>query len=489
VAEEIVLLEAMNPTGRQREFLASVKKFRYLLYGGARGGGKSYLLRWVLLMLLQDWWEKYKIKGIRVGLFCEDYPTLRDRQINKIQIEFPEEVGKWVGSENEFRLYEGGGVLACRNLDDPSKYMSSEFAAIGVDELTKHPVSMFHVLRGSLRWPGIPETKFFGATNPGGLGHLWVKKFFKLQQLPKELEAKKDQFGYIQALPTDNPHNAETYIEELRTLPEAMRRAWMEGDWDVFEGQVFEEWNEKVHVLEEFKVPPQWDWAGGLDFGHRANGVLVICASGSEDRVVCVDEFVFKGLDADEAGHQAGRVLKRYPVLGYIAADEEMFWQTGHAQTKAELFQDGLDRALGKHAPRLIRTAHGKGSRLATLELFHRFLAWKGVDGVVKDWNQPRLKFHKRCKYLIETIPALPYAKDTVRGQVKEDVETHGTEDHGYDALRYYLGSRPSFGTPIPGLHEPDTHPGLTVKGKRKNPPWADRFAGVGDGYEDAGWM
>jgi hypothetical protein len=62
----------------------------------------------------------------------------------------------------------GGGTLALSNLDDPSRYLSSEFAAIGVDELSKNEMSTFEFLRLRCRWPGVEHPKFVGATNPCG---------------------------------------------------------------------------------------------------------------------------------------------------------------------------------------------------------------------------------------------------------------------------------------------------------------------------------
>ncbi|KKL58999.1 hypothetical protein LCGC14_2219700, partial [marine sediment metagenome] len=244
----------IDPVPRQLEAWDMVREKRYVLFGGARGGSKSWWLRWTLVYLLIDWYHRKGLKKVRVGLFCEDYPTLEDRQISKIEIEFPPWMGKWNGQRNEFRLCNdlGGGIIACRNLDNPSKYQSTELAAIAIDEATKNPVSIFDTLRGSLRWPGIDNTKFLLASNPGGQGHLWIKAYFIDGEFPKELQRRADQFGYVKALVSDNPHNAESYIEELGTLTEKMRRAWLEGDWDVFEGQVFEEWRRDLHVVEEF---------------------------------------------------------------------------------------------------------------------------------------------------------------------------------------------------------------------------------------------
>ncbi len=174
----VALSDLINQTDRQMQFFRAVADHDFVLYGGAAGGGKSYTLRWALVWLLFEIWAKLRIANAVVMLACEDYPSLWDRQISKIQVEFPPWLGKLkLGSESRgFQLHErfGGGTLALRNLDDPSKYLSAEFAAIGVDELTKNPQSVFDFLRLRLRWPGIERPKFLGGSNPGGEGHAWV---------------------------------------------------------------------------------------------------------------------------------------------------------------------------------------------------------------------------------------------------------------------------------------------------------------------------
>ena len=171
MTREVSLRDLINPEPRQLEFLQALDKYKYLLYGGAKGGGKSYILRWSLIKLLAKWAEAGH-KKVRVGLFCEDYPSLKDRQITKIQSEFPRWLGTLSDSSIEGMSYVlrpqfGGGVIALRNLDDPSKYASSEFAAAAVDELTKNKRAVFDQLRSIIRWPGIENTKFLAGTNPG----------------------------------------------------------------------------------------------------------------------------------------------------------------------------------------------------------------------------------------------------------------------------------------------------------------------------------
>ena len=183
--------ELAHFTEKQLEATKITDKYKFLLYGGAMGGGKSYWLRWILLRFLLKKYGETKQKGIRVGLFCEDYPSLKDRHLSKIKFEFPDWLGELKSGDNEFQLKKeyGSGVIAFRNLDDVSKYQSSEFAAIGIDEITKNLKEVFDYLRTRLRWPGIKDVRFMAATNPGGIGHAWVKKLWMDKEYePGEME-------------------------------------------------------------------------------------------------------------------------------------------------------------------------------------------------------------------------------------------------------------------------------------------------------------
>ena len=168
-------LSGFSKVPKQIQAAQAADEHRYMLYGGARGPGKSRFVRWYLLRELLRL-HSVGINHAMVGLFCEDYPSLIDRQVNKISVEFP----AWLGEVKETKLFGfgfylkeqyGSGVIALRNLDDASKFQSAEFAAEGVDEITKNPVTTFNMLRGSLRWPGVDRPKFIAASNPGGIGH------------------------------------------------------------------------------------------------------------------------------------------------------------------------------------------------------------------------------------------------------------------------------------------------------------------------------
>lgn len=219
---------------KQQEALEASKRFKFVLFGGSVGSGKSYWLRWSCLYWLMKLYSKYDIKGIRAGLFCEDYPSLNDRHLTKIKYEFPEWLGKYNEQKHEFTLAPdyGGGILAFRNLDEPQKYLSVEFAVIAIDEINRNPKTTFDMLRSRHRWPGIRDTKFIAGCNP--LGEAWVKNIWVKRMFPPD-EKEQYEFVFVPALPTDNPHLPQEYYKSLESLPENQRRAYLEGNWDAFD--------------------------------------------------------------------------------------------------------------------------------------------------------------------------------------------------------------------------------------------------------------
>lgn len=219
---------------KQIEALQAAKRFKFTLFGGSVGSGKSRWLRWMSVYFLMDYYQRYGIKGVRAGLFCEDYPSLNDRHLSKVKFEFPEWLGKFNEQKHEFTLAPayGSGVIAFRNLDDPQKYLSVEFAVIAIDEINRNPKSVFDMLRSRHRWPGIKDTKFIAGCNP--LGEAWVKNIWVKRLFPPE-ELEQYEFVFVPALPTDNPHLPPEYYKSLESLPESQRKAYLEGNWDAFD--------------------------------------------------------------------------------------------------------------------------------------------------------------------------------------------------------------------------------------------------------------
>ena len=205
-------------------------------------------------------------------------------------------------------------VICFRNLDDPSKYQSAEFAMICVDELTKNPYETFTMLRTRIRWPGLTdeETFFIGGTNPGGVGHGWCKQLWMDRDYPEEFRSPTDytgKFAYVPSKAKDNPHLDQSYWAMLDTLPSVLRAAFRDGDWNIWYGQAFPEFSKQIHVCGRPPVPPNanlymtFDWGFGAPF-RSAGGGWTTTGGVQVRRVVRMVRTAEPGLEASGHGHR-----------------------------------------------------------------------------------------------------------------------------------------------------------------------------------------
>lgn len=425
------LLSIINPTPKQETALKMIKKSKYFLYGGAMGGGKSYLLRWALVALLVYYWQKYNLRNVTVGLFCEDYPALKDRHINKIQFEFPEWLGKLNKADHEFKLNPeyGGGILALRNLDDPSKYASAEFAAIGVDELTKNQLEMFQFLRTRMRWAGLPakEWKFMAGTNPGSIGHAWVKKIWMDKEFEPEMLPIANEFSYLKALAEDNPHIDEGYMKTLDSLPEKLRKAYKEGDWDIFAGQYFNEWRRQYNTCEPFPIPDYWMRFLSIDYGYAHQSAVYWAALDTMGRVIVYRELYGAGYTYKALARKILEMTpeKERPMLeGNMVADPAIFAKKGEdseEKSGAEIMAEATNNWL------LLRRANNE--RVVGWGIMRDYMRTQKIGELVTS----RLIYFNTCPNAIRTIPAMVHSET-----IPEDVDKKG-EDHAGDSGRYLL--------------------------------------------------
>lgn len=430
---EILLSKLINPQPKQVKALEALFNpiCKYLLYGGAMSGGKSYLLRWAAFAYVYYLFLKTGIKGIPVGLFSEDYPTLKDRQISRIEREFP----RWLGELKDdkidglaFKLKDkyGAGKILLRNLDDPSKYMSTEFAGEFVEELTRNTYQTFEDLRNRLRYPGIDEVKFMGASNPGGIGHGWVKKYF----IDKNSgDSEQDRFFYVHANAYDNKYISQEYIKQLESLPEQQRKAYLEGSWDVFAGQYFTEWRNSNHVCKyyfPFKsnvIVAGLDWGRADPFATEFTEVKTVEFDGKKFyRAITFAEVYGTDKMPKEWGALIKDELDKYNLtlddVSWIRCDNQIF-NPGLDKSKsiADQFIDYDDRFLSLLKP-------ASKERIGGWENLHNWLSI-APDGL------PYWQITSNCINLIRTLPALVHDENKV-----EDID-QASEDHAPDSSRY----------------------------------------------------
>ena len=250
--DEVTFTELANFFPKQLEALKASRRFKYVLFGGSVGSGKSYWIRWSAVYWLMEYYSKYQLKGIRAGVFCEDYPSLNDRHLTKVKYEFPAWLGTFNESKHEFTLAPeyGSGIIAFRNLDEPQNYLSVEFALIAIDEINRNPKTTFDMLRSRHRWPGIKDVKFIAGCNP--LGEAWVKNMWVKRLFPPD-EKEQYEFVFVPALPTDNPYLDASYYKSLESQPEAIRKAYLEGNWDAFDEGIDEKGYHRLINDREFQ--------------------------------------------------------------------------------------------------------------------------------------------------------------------------------------------------------------------------------------------
>jgi phage terminase large subunit len=453
------LSDFMNPTERQRQAFTATDTHRFVLFGGAGGGGKSYFLRWWCLRQLLKLYVKTGIEGIRVGLFSMDYPTLTDRQISRISREFPAKLGSLKKTQTDgfnFQLFPefGNGTIALRNLDDPSKYRSAEFAAIAIEELTENTKETFDDLRFRLRWPGIDRPCLIAATNPGGVGHHWVKEFWIDKKFPKEMQPLSKEFAYVPARVQDNPHLTGEYYQDLLSLPDRRRKALAEGDWSIPEGQYFTNWDRSrraVHpgVMAQI-VKPWWSRWISMDWGFRHVSAIYWFAAGDvmpEDAKLlgrdwdtprrCVFTYRELVMSLAEAGNEVG---SGEAELARLIADK-----TKEQCSSFFLSPDAFGQKQSSHPPAVIigeefRALNKSRSQYQMPQpdraINDRVPGWRFMYSLIQNdsWF-----ISEMCPEALSAVPSAQYDKD---GPNTEDVQK---TDHAYDdcidSLRYGLFS------------------------------------------------
>lgn len=245
-------------------------KTEILFMGGALGGSKSHAGRAIVAMRLLEL-SKFRGQGIvpdqpiKGAIFSENYPVLKGRHIDSIK-SWPSWLGKYYAADKEFRFHDdfGGPILRCLNLDQPEKYASDQYAIAFIDESTFNTEPTVNAVDSRVRWPGLSALLML-ASNPGRIGHSYTKKRF--------VDAKTRQPGavFIPSLLKDNPflNLDDKYRRKLDRLPPKLKKAWLDGSWDQFEGQFFPDLSEDVHFKPPFRIPGEWLRFRIIDHGFK----------------------------------------------------------------------------------------------------------------------------------------------------------------------------------------------------------------------------
>jgi hypothetical protein len=490
-----------------------------VLFGGAAGGGKSHLMRVAAI----QWCSS--VVGLQVYLFRRLFPDLVKNHMEGPK-GFRALLAPWVAAgfveivEEEIRFWNGSRIFLCHCKDekDRYKYQGAEIHVLLVDELTHFTEVIYRFLRSRVRAVGLTDTakhripRILCASNPGNVGHQWVKGSFvdggpmQLRRMPEDEGGMLRQ--YIPSRLDDNPSmlsDDPTYRARLRGAgSSALVKALEEGDWNVIEGAFFDLWSTEKHVVKPFPIPDHWvrlrsfDWGYGAPFSvgwwtiasedsgssyggylgqHDADcrdagenvGQLGLAIDAQEHRARRGHAYVIPrgaliryrewyGASAPNVGirleaEDIGRGILEREIIGEDDRGQPIREQISAAVADTQIFaQEG--QAYGYKGPtigeRLNRTiAAGKG------------MIFRGADKSRKQgWDQmrarlrgdldgnPMLVVFDTCTDFIRTVPVLQH--DVLK---PEDLDTD-SEDHIADEARYACMARP-WAAPTPKLPGP----------------------------------
>lgn len=421
--------------------------FGEILYGGARGGGKTdgVLGKFGLK-------EKRYGSGFNGVFFRREMPQADDL-IERAKEIFLPTGAEWREQSKTFLMPHGGRLRfrPLENVADAQKYQGQNLSDAAVEEAGNYPDSKpIDMLFGALRSKtGVPIQLILTA-NPGGPGHQWIKARYidpaPLGNVPLQRKMPTGKLShryiYIPSRVSDNRvlmANDPTYVDRLALTGSAeLVRAWLNGDWDVIAGAYFPEWSSERHVIPPRELPAHWlryrafDWGSARPFAclwlavsdgtlpEFPRGALVVyrewygCTGQPNEGLRMPAETVAEGIAAREVGDN----------LTFGVADPAIFASDGGPSIAERMHKSA--RVLFRAADNA-RVARG-GAMGGWDQLRSRLI---GEDG------KPMLYVFSTCAHLIRTLPALQHDEHK-----PEDVDTEG-EDHAPDALRYGCMARP----------------------------------------------
>ena len=413
---------SLSVTRKQRAFIDARED--EVLFGGAAGGGKSYgQVVDALLFALR--YPKSKQLILR-----RTYAELDKSLIRVALALYPREIFTLNSSSHTGRFKNGSCIDFgyCAQENDVYQYQSAEYDVIRFDELTHFTRMQYLYLLSRVRGANDFPKQIKSSTNPGGIGHSWVKERF-VDPAPSG-EPFHDERGsgriFIPAYLDDNHFlNAKDpdYRRRLESLPDRERRALLHGDWNIFEGQYFTEFSAKEHVIEPFPIPDSWRKYRTIDYGLDRLAVLWIAIS-DEGVSYVYREFCESGLPIRAA---ARAILDNTPegeeIYATLAPPDLWSRSQETGKTKASLFlENGVN---------FTRTSND------------RECGWLAIKELLRDTGKGiRLKIFRNCQEIIRTLPAL--CIDRLR---PTDCATEPHEiTHAPDALRGYaiFHTRPS---------------------------------------------
>ena len=427
MAKKQLVLEGV-PNPKQDQFLRAVAP--RIAFGGARGGGKSWVLRRKLILL------SLRYPNLHSLLLRRTLPELEGNHIRPLLAEL-NGFAKYLDKNKTFTFPNGSVIKLgyCDTDNDVYQFQGQEFDVIGFEEATSFTEFMLTYIATSCRSVRADfSPRIYYTCNPGGPGHNYIKKLF-IDRVYEHGE-NPDDYVFIQARVTDNTVLMERdpgYIKTLEALPDHLRKAYKDGDWDAVDGQYFTEFNRDIHVCTPFTIPRDWRRFRAMDWGFN-DPCCVLWFAVAPDSHLYVYREIYKtqtqasvmaqrvkncSIAFDEAGNQYTERIT------YTAASPDM-WQ-----------RRGLKDVMGGETIAETFIRNGVPLMKADNDRLNGWMRVRENLAIAPD-GKPYLQIFSTCRDLIRTLPILTFDKHD-----HEDIGDN-CEDHAAEALRYGLMTRPS---------------------------------------------
>ena len=422
-------------TKKQKAFLDAAET--EVLFGGAAGGGKSYG------QLVDAFLFALRYPGSRQLILRRTFPELERSLIRTARSLYPAEVFSYHATEHT-GVFPNGSILDFGHLateSDVYQYQSAEYDIVRFDELTHFTEFQYLYLISRIRGTNGYPKQVKSSTNPGGIGHSWVKARFIDPAAPGEPFLGEDGSSriFIPAKIEDNRFLALAdpgYRRRLAVLPRQERRALLEGEWNLFSGQFFSEFSYDMHTCDPFPLPPEWRRYRTVDYGLDRLAVLFL-ALAPDGRAYVYREVCESDLIISEAARRIVEATDKDEEIYATLAPPDLFGRAQESgRSRAEIFRE--------HGVPFVRSSNDRlAGWMALKELFRT-----APDGL------PYLRIFRTCRETCRCIPML--LSDPARpGDVL--TEPHDIT-HAPDALRGFAISyaRPARGQ-TPGGRRPWT--------------------------------
>ncbi len=409
-----------RPHPRQMEF--ELCRARHICFGGARGGGKSWAVddKAIKLALMYP--------GINILILRRTLPELEENHIKQL-LTLLEGVAKYNSQKHVFKFPNKSRIKLgyCELEKHVHRYQGQQYEVIFMDEATHFSETQMQLLTACNRTKRKDfSPRMYYTCNPGGIGHMWVKRLF-IDRIYQNDEHPED-YVFIPAKLTDNPslfENDKTYVRTLMNLPEDLRRAHMDGDWDVLSGQYFAEWRRELHTMEPIQIKPNWTRYRAIDYGLDS-AACIWAAFDEMGNGYVYREFEMKDLVISEFARAIRALTEKDEVIEATFAPPDLWNRTKETgKSMAELFYD--------NGVLLTKAANGRVDGWLNLKEWLKNVP----DGTGE--SHPRLRVFINCPKLIRCMPNLQHDEKKV-----SDVATEPHEiTHLPDALRCLMDGRP----------------------------------------------